>query len=887
MWPSFTLALVACLLRCISQVLTAQDDVFLDDAVGHVSTTIPSRGVPDITLGPIIGVTTVPSTSGTIPGPAEGEYVTGTCIVADTTSVYLECKGPDALNKMMYITDAYYGVSSTGCHLSTLDENTECATDLTDDVVFRCQGNHECHFQLRRTYSFQCSAYPTFVAVHFKCVDKSMRLDICNAYSGSILADQNSQFFITTPDYPSAYKNKITCKCDIIAQDPAAKIRLEVVDFYLEDHHSCEYDYLEVYEGFELIDYYCGQDLRGEIYKTKGDNVTMYFHSDDSQTDNGFWISFDVVPHRTTTNKMVNVTCGDSDPPPPNWRDEDHSGDGSGDYNHGTQHTASLCITTASTNYLNFGCYDDDGNPDGSMINIHEAYMAGTINNECTLAALSDDMCKDPIEDTKINSCVGHKECYIMVKRQYSETCDETTNYAHIDYECIPNANVVDICRRDSYVWHPDSNWGAIISPNYPNSYLDQVACQCNLSTDQHSRIFVHNLDFHLEESDACQYDYVEFIEGAVQEDAWCDTIESGTEYKSSQNHLSLVFKTDANIPNKGFWFQIEAFNSIDNTESVIYADCGQYQPPVRPPITNPPPTTTSATSTTTSTTATWLPPIPVVTDSPTAPPSGAPASLPYSSTRATPVATGRPLVNTTTPNNQGTMGAQQDNLSSQLPLIIGAAAGGTLLILIIVILSVCMCRRKQPSSKPPPGLDPGTGGAGGSGPYRVMRNRDSVAFDNDAMKYGYADIPANGAVGAEHEHIYESIPYDNLPGPPAPPRPNSIKGPGVPPYPAGRMSHPGQGPGINAKHSKFSNPLYTKDNYLDPIEIQTIANDAGASGPYLGLSPHTRQVNEPSYTGLTETSPREPNYTGLEITQELNTPDSPYTGLQQHSNHV
>ncbi len=72
-----------------------------------------------------------------------------------------------------------------------------------------------------------------------------------------------------------------------------AILTVDFTSFAVEYHASCNYDYLEIYDGAnttdELIGKYCGTDSPGTIVSTNPDNaLTFVFHSDGSQEDTGW-----------------------------------------------------------------------------------------------------------------------------------------------------------------------------------------------------------------------------------------------------------------------------------------------------------------------------------------------------------------------------------------------------------------------------------------------------------------------------------------------------------------------------------------------------------------------------------------------------------------------
>ena len=87
------------------------------------------------------------------------------------------------------------------------------------------------------------------------------------------------------------------------------KIYLRFIEFRVENQASCNYDYLEVYDGDDmsnLIGKYCGTSLPDVVQSTHITGaVTLLWSSDGSVTDTGFKIDVSVI------NPMITVELGD------------------------------------------------------------------------------------------------------------------------------------------------------------------------------------------------------------------------------------------------------------------------------------------------------------------------------------------------------------------------------------------------------------------------------------------------------------------------------------------------------------------------------------------------------------------------------------------------
>ncbi|XP_028419173.1 dorsal-ventral patterning tolloid-like protein 1 [Dendronephthya gigantea] len=95
---------------------------------------------------------------------------------------------------------------------------------------------------------------------------------------------------LKSPLYPSYYPNSIDCNWTISGTN-GSRILLTFTSFSLERHLSCNYDYLDVYDGdspnASKIDRYCGNELPRSLISS-GSHLFIAFHSDSSERRPGF-----------------------------------------------------------------------------------------------------------------------------------------------------------------------------------------------------------------------------------------------------------------------------------------------------------------------------------------------------------------------------------------------------------------------------------------------------------------------------------------------------------------------------------------------------------------------------------------------------------------------
>ena len=102
-----------------------------------------------------------------------------------------------------------------------------------------------------------------------------------------------------------------------------------------------------------------------------------------------------------------------------------------------------------------------------------------------------------------------------------------------------------------------DNNKQEITSPNYPRNYHNSKTCTWKLEAPQGRRIGLKFLDFDLEQSSGCRYDWLKVYNGGSDssptlKDKLCGTSRPSNT-ASSGNQLFLKFHTDGDASKTGF----------------------------------------------------------------------------------------------------------------------------------------------------------------------------------------------------------------------------------------------------------------------------------------------------------------------------------------------
>lgn len=118
---------------------------------------------------------------------------------------------------------------------------------------------------------------------------------------GGIFTAETGTF--SSPNYPNPYSGERNCEFDISA--PQGKvIVLNVLDFEIEAHSLCEFDYLEIFDGFQSdnatsLGRFCGLTRPG-VFSSTFNHMHVHFSSDASINGRGFSANY----------SFVDVECG-------------------------------------------------------------------------------------------------------------------------------------------------------------------------------------------------------------------------------------------------------------------------------------------------------------------------------------------------------------------------------------------------------------------------------------------------------------------------------------------------------------------------------------------------------------------------------------------------
>ncbi|RNA31178.1 neuropilin and tolloid 2 [Brachionus plicatilis] len=197
----------------------------------------------------------------------------------------------------------------------------------------------------------------------------------------------------------------------------------------------------------------------------------------------------------------------------------------------------------------------------------HYGHKNHTDNKSCHFAPND---CTVSVEYVS-NECNGLSSCKVSLDAQYLHSCKAYSDYLFIVYKCVQSANSFSICDTIDTTLSSELY---LKSPNYPYEYLNNLDCNCSL-TSQSSFIQIELLEFDLESlsssinhasssqklrpfaasNASCSRDHLT-IDSATQ---LCGTLKPFTTLsgRSLPGPVTLRLKSDDALTRRGIWIKI------------------------------------------------------------------------------------------------------------------------------------------------------------------------------------------------------------------------------------------------------------------------------------------------------------------------------------------
>ena len=112
---------------------------------------------------------------------------------------------------------------------------------------------------------------------------------------GGTLTSQTGS--IESPGYPEPYGHNAECVW-LISVSKGSTVSLTVVDIDIEAHRTCQFDYLQVFDGNSdrspSLGKYCNNQMTPHYITSKSNVLFLKFRTDTSETGRGFRLNYQI-----------------------------------------------------------------------------------------------------------------------------------------------------------------------------------------------------------------------------------------------------------------------------------------------------------------------------------------------------------------------------------------------------------------------------------------------------------------------------------------------------------------------------------------------------------------------------------------------------------------
>ncbi|XP_053384013.1 cubilin-like isoform X1 [Mercenaria mercenaria] len=327
---------------------------------------------------------------------------------------------------------------------------------------------------------------------------------------------------IETPNGHTDYHNNQNCTW-IITVVPNRVIQLKFQMFDLEEHSTCNYDYLDIYDGRSLasplIGRYCGDAIPSEQIRSTSNTMTINFITDSSVTRAGFRAAYNttyVCGGVLTSRQGILESPGF-----PNY------------YTNDLRCNYTINMDLQHVILLRFDPDNFDIEIASNCVYDWVAVYAGNNSNSLLLGKYCGTTAPQPI------SSLG--QIHIQFWTDYSVVRSGYRAYYTIK-EC------------GGVFTEP---YGIIETPNEPTDYHNNQNCTWSITVVPNRVIQLKFQMFDLQAHSTCNYDYLDIYDGPSLASPligrYCGDAIPSEQIRSTSNTMTINFITDSSVTRAGF----------------------------------------------------------------------------------------------------------------------------------------------------------------------------------------------------------------------------------------------------------------------------------------------------------------------------------------------
>ncbi|XP_076655704.1 cubilin [Halictus rubicundus] len=346
---------------------------------------------------------------------------------------------------------------------------------------------------------------------------------------GALTADYGT---ISSPGSPGRYPPNRDCYWHITVQ-PSKRIQLHFGQLMIEEHPTCENDYLEITsETHDRVGIYCNH-TRPPPLIVPGSEAVLHFHSDSAGQDSGFQIHYSTIEGIPGCNGVY------------------------------TQPSGTITLpTNLDSYYENMQCDWRIQMPVGERIQI----TWSKFEIEASLSCRFDYV--EIYDGPSSESPLLGRYCGTTLPPTLKSNSNEVLVVFKSDLTFQRGGFTLSYTILCGGVF-TESN-GTFHSPMYPGTYHSSRECSYEIAQPPGKRIMLNIMDMEIEglDADNCYFDYLEIFDGDNENSTKLATL-CGDEtnkpwepYYSTHNYMLVKFVSDGSIEERGFSANYETIQS-------------------------------------------------------------------------------------------------------------------------------------------------------------------------------------------------------------------------------------------------------------------------------------------------------------------------------------
>ncbi|XP_069122184.1 cubilin-like [Argopecten irradians] len=340
---------------------------------------------------------------------------------------------------------------------------------------------------------------------------------------------------VTSPGYPDGYADNLDCVWHLTVQ-PGYVVWFNITDINLENHYTCRYDALTVYDGPVVngnfgrqLGRYCGRSSNSQPVLSTTTQMTLRFKTDYSLNNTGFSVNVQAV-----CGGILRMPSGVLQSPfYPN------------SYPNNLNCTWHVIVATGRTIQVAFiGGFNVIGSGEACGGDSVQLLGGATMTSPPIGSSVTGKYCGS-VSPPTMNTSNNYLTVVFV-----SDATGAGTGFQ------LQFTEVSVTCGGSLYLTNGVTS-GYFTSPNYPENYPHNVDCTWIITAPSSESIQLDFVDnFYIEDHNQCQFDYVEVRDGGTINSVIlshvCGSSIPST-LKSTGNVMFVRFRTDLSVAHAGF----------------------------------------------------------------------------------------------------------------------------------------------------------------------------------------------------------------------------------------------------------------------------------------------------------------------------------------------